>query len=330
MKHLAFLLVLAGFFLSGCSSDSIVDPPAVDPNDQLYGGAATDQQFFQMYVENDEFFRSDDLTMNDGEEPLPFDDYSLGKVTTPIRPLRWARFIRSFNREVVVDSITADSLSYLTVTKTWQGSLIIAATYSDTGRVPDTVIRKPFTTVSKKRFIFHRIASNPVIWRNWRPMAISLIAGGTTSSDAIAITELKLRFDRNGVPDSIVVTDPVNTFLRIPRPNVPQPREVPDIAGGRPVLLQVTLTSADPDTDHVALRFGFSPDGRHRHRIRLHMVSETFNGSVFTRVYERPFVMHMQQGRFAASVDAATHSTMFDDAAPVSNSFWGVPYVVTR
>jgi hypothetical protein len=333
MKKLSlYLLVLplAALLLAGCSDDGTVSPTAEDPNDQLYGAAVTDQQFFQMYVENDPYSQSDELAMNDGEEPLPMDDFELGRVTTPIRPLRWARFIRTFNRQVQLDSVTADSLSYLTVTKTWVGSLLIAATYSDTGRVPDTVIRKPFTTVSKKRFIFRRIGRNAVIWRNWRPVAVSLIAGGTESSNAINITELKLRFDRNGAPDSIVVTDPINTFLRIPRPNEIQNREVPDIAGGHPALLRVTLTSTDADTDHVALRFGFTRDGLHRRRVRLHMVSESFDGSVYTRVYERPFMMHMARGVFALGVDATTHGTMFDDAAPVSNSFWGVPYLVTR
>jgi hypothetical protein len=333
MKKLSLYLLflpLVGLSLTGCSDDSAVNPEQQDPNDQLYGAAATDQQFFQMYAENDSYSQSDELAMNDGEEPLPMDDYELGKVTTPIRPLRWARFIRNFNRQVQLDSVTADSLSYLTVTKTWVGSLLIAATYSDTGRVPDTVIRKPFTTVSKKRFIFRRIGNTAVIWRNWRPVAVSLIAGGTESSDAINITQLKLRFDRNGVPDSVIVTDPVNTFLRIPRVNDIRNTEVPDIAGGHRSLLQVTLTSTDPDTDHVALRFGFTRDGLHRHRIRLHLVSETFDGSVYTRVYERPFMMHMARGVFALGVDATTHGTMFDDAAPVSNSFWGVPYLVTR
>lgn len=332
MKKLFALLVLlplVALMVGGCSKDDGVSP-AQDPNDQLYGAAQSDQQFFEMYAQNDEYFTTDETTMNDGEQPQSLDDLSIGKLTTPIRPLRWARFIRTFNRQVVLDSVTGDSLAYLTVTKTWQGVLVIAATYSDTSTLPDTVIRKPFTSEAKKRFIFKRIANTPVRWRNWRPVAISLIDGGTTSSSAIDITQLKLLFERDGARDSIVVTDPNATFLRFRRIFDLQAREVPDIQGGHEVTMQVTVVSTDPDTDHVVLRYGFTRDGLHRRRIRLHLVSESFDGAAYTRVYQRTYTMHFRRGVFSAAVDANTHSTMFDDAAPVSTSFWSVPYVVTQ
>ncbi len=333
MKNPLFILFAAiaivGMLLTGCSKDDPVSAD-VDPNDQLYGSAQTDQQYFQMYAQNDTYFQSDDLAMNDGDQPQPLDDDQLGKVLTPIRPLRWARSIRNFTRNVALDSVTADSLAYVTVTKTWTGVLLISATYSDTAHTPDTLLQKPFTTVSKKRIIFKRIGRNPVIWRNWKPVAISLIAGGTTSSSNIALVQLKLNFPNNGTPDSIVVTDPLNTFLRFKRVFDIQTKDIPDIESGRRVRLQATVVSADPDTDHVVLRYGFSPDRLHRRRIRLFLVSETFDGSNYTRVYERAFDMHVKRGVFSAAVDATTHGTLFDDSADVASSFWGVPYMVTR
>jgi hypothetical protein len=332
MKQLAAFLVLlplAGLLIAGCSKDDGVSP-AADPNDQLYGAAQTDQQFFELFAANNEYSTTDEMTMNDGDQPQSLDDLSIGRLMTGIRPLRWARFIRTFSRQVVLDSLTRDSLAYLTVTKTWQGSLLIAATYNDTSSVPDTVIRKPFTSEARKRLIFKRIANTSVRWRNWRPVAISLIDGGTTSSAAIAITQLKLVFDRSGVPDSIVVTDPNSTFLRFHGIFDLQAREVPDIQGGHEVTTSVTVVSTDPDTDHVVLRYGFSRDGLHRRRIRLHLVSESFGGSAYTRVYQRRYVMHFVRGVFSSAVDASTHGTMFDDLAPVATSFWGVPYVVTQ
>jgi hypothetical protein len=332
MKRLFSLLILtmlAALLITGCSKDDGVSP-VQDPNDQLYGSAQTDQQFFELYAQNDEYSTSDETSMNDGDQPQALDDFSVGKVTIPIRPLRWARFIRSFNRLVTLDSVTADSLAYLTVTKTWEGVLLIAAAYDDTSSVPDTVLRKPFTGQATKRFIFKRIANTAVRWRNWRPVAISLIEGGTTSSSAIAISQVKMLFERGGVPDSITVTDPNSTFLRFRRIFDVQAGEVPDIQGGHEVTMQVTVVSTDPDTDHVVLRYGFSRDGLHRRRMRLHLVSETFDGAAYTRVYQRTYTMHFLRGVFCAAIDANTHSTMFDDAAPVANSWWGVPYVVTQ
>ncbi|MFN0157520.1 MAG: hypothetical protein ACKVRP_05540 [Bacteroidota bacterium] len=323
-------LALVGLMLTGCGKD---DPVAStdDPNDQLYGSAQTDEQFFRLYGENDEYFKADDLAMNDGDQPQSMDDDSLGKLMTPIRPLRWARHIRNFNRSMQLDSVTADSLAYVTITKTWTGVLLIAAAYSDTSTTPDTVIQKPFTTVSKKRIIFKRIGRDRVIWRNWRPVAVSLIAGGTSTSSDIALTQVKMNFfDNNGTPDSIVVTDPLNTFLRFKRVFDIQVKDVPEIESGRRVRLQVTLVSADSDTDHVVLRYGFSPDRQHRRRIRLALVSETFDGTNYVRIYERGFNMHFKRGVFSAAIDATTHGTLFDDSAAVASSFWGVPYMVTR
>lgn len=332
MKKLSVFLLalpLVSLLLAGCGKDEVVST-TTDPNDQLYGTAQTDQQFFELFAQNDDFFKNDDITMNDGETPQPLDDSGLGKVLTPVRPLRWARWIRNFTKQVTVDSVTADSLAYVTVTKTWDGVLLIAATYSDTSRVPDTLIRKPFTSQARKRIIFKRIANDRVVWRNWRPVAISLIDGGTTSSATIDITQLKLRFMREGVPDSIVVTDPTSTFLRVRRPQESPGKDVAEVDGGSRVTVQVTLVSVEPDTDHVALRFGWTREPLRRPRIRLHLVSESFDGAVYTRVYERSFFMHFYNGLFAAAVDAMTHSTLFDDTAPMATSFWGVPYRVVR
>jgi hypothetical protein len=331
MKKLValFLCVPALVLLAGCAKDDGVGP-VQDPNDQLYGGARTDMQYFDLYAQNDEYSTTDDATMNDGDQPQSVDDFELGKVTTGIRPLRWARFIRNFARNVVLDSVTTDSLAYVTVTKTWEGSILIAAAYNDTSTVPDTVIRKPFTSQATKRFIFRRIGNTAIVWRNWRRVAVSLVDGGTTSSTAISISRLALLFNRAGVPDSIVVTDPNSTFLRFPRAFGIPARELPDLVGGQEAIMRVTVVSADPDTDIVVLRYGFSSDGMHRRRIRLHFVSESFDGSVYTRVYQRRYLMHFQRGVFCAAVDAVTHGTLFDDAAPVSTAFWGIPYVVTQ
>lgn len=331
---LSFLLLVGvlGMFVAGCKTEDPVGP-VQDPEDQLYGAAQTDQQFFQLYAENSEFFRTDDITLNDGEQPEPLDDFSLGKESlTPIRPLRWGRFIRSVNRTVTVDSITVDSLAYITVTKTLQGTFIIAATYSDSSTVPDTVIRKPFTSVAKKRFIFKRVGADRIIHRNWKPVAVSLNEGGTVSSSNIDIASLKLLFERNGQADSIVVTDPLSTFLRFRQIREVGGHEIPDLVASRPVVLSVTLTSNDTAPDHVIVRYGYSLDRMHRRRIRLQMVSESFDPGtqLYTRVFARRFEMHFKRGVFSATVDAMTHGTLFEDDDPVATSFWGIPYMVTR
>src|SRR5437867_4388561 len=153
------MLGLAGLMLMGCSKDGVTSP-GTDPNDQLYGSAQNDEQFLKLYAENDEFFTSDDIAMNDGTTPETIDEDQedqVDGVMTPIRPLRWARFIRSFSRNVRIDSVTNDLMAYVTITKTWTGELLIAATYNVTSRTPDTIIAKNFQEQARKRIIFRRV-----------------------------------------------------------------------------------------------------------------------------------------------------------------------------
>ena len=67
-------------------------------------------------------------------------------------------------------------------------------------------------------------------------------------------------------------------------------------------------------------------------RFPMTMVEEVNNGGVYTRVYEttrkRPVFMHFHRGWFTMGIDAVTHETLFDDQAPYSASWWGVPYRV--
>ena len=89
--------------------------------------------------------------------------------------------------------------------------------------------------------------------------------------------------------------------------------------------------STSADTDVVALRFGF--DLFHKKRVQLALVSETKNtDNTFTRVYEisrtAPQYWHFHAGWFNLGVDAMTRGTVYDDTAPYSVSWWGIPYRV--
>jgi hypothetical protein len=91
--------------------------------------------------------------------------------------------------------------------------------------------------------------------------------------------------------------------------------------------MRATLMSASPDTDVVALRYGF--DGAHFRRNRMSLVNESNNGDgTYTRVYELRWQVHFHRGFFHAGVDAMVKGTLFDDQAPYSVSWWGIPYRV--
>jgi hypothetical protein len=63
--------------------------------------------------------------------------------------------------------------------------------------------------------------------------------------------------------------------------------------------------------------------------MRMACVSQADNGNgTFTRQFEIHWPVHFHLGFFNAGVDALTKETLFDDQAPYSVSWWGIPYRV--
>ena len=48
----------------------------------------------------------------------------------------------------------------------------------------------------------------------------------------------------------------------------------------------------------------------------------------YTRTYEKQVPVRLYPGYFHFGIDAVTHATLFDDVAPYSVAWWGVPYRV--
>jgi hypothetical protein len=169
-------------------------------------------------------------------------------------------------------------------------------------------------------------------WLNWVPVASSLVEGGTIAPhNGIEITRLVL-LPAGG--DSVVITDPERHYLRykwLRFWHAGAKGDVPELLGGQLLTLRVTVRSSSPDSDVVALRYGF--DVLQRRRVLLTLVSETMDGSDYIREYEtsrtaHPFV-HFFRGSFNLGVDAMTRATLYDDdVTKYSVSWWGIPYRV--
>ena len=125
---LPFLLLglIAVFF--GCQDEMVVDPIQTEPT--------TDQGALEKIVDEDSVLTSFDF--NYDEEGLM--DF-LGKVNTDIYPFRVGQKMRLVNRTLSID--IQDTIAYGTLTKTFEGLLLIAASYDSLGSEPDTIIKKP-------------------------------------------------------------------------------------------------------------------------------------------------------------------------------------------
>jgi hypothetical protein len=80
----------------------------------------------------------------------------------------------------------------------------------------------------------------------------------------------------------------------------------------------------------VVLRHGFGIGSAHFKRIRMVMASQSGpdGNGFYTRTYEKQVPVRIYPGSFHFGVDAVAHATLFDDTAPYSVCWWGIPFRV--
>lgn len=308
MRHAKLLIlsgmIAAGLTLIGCSKSS------TGPDQ----GSLTSDDISQLnaIIQSDQLFDSGEATLNDGEA-VSGDRESLGKTATPILPIAWGRKITGVNRSVDFERVD-DSTVVATITFTFTGQFLIAGLYS----LQDTavsLITKDFTQTTTRKARFYKNALN-----RWALRAVSAVQG-TTEGSEITITRVDVITDS----DTLTITDPTTTFMRLPHFGG---RELMQWGTSTPTTVRVTLTSASPDTDLVAIHRPWMMGSMfHPLRIRMNMVSQEQNGSVYVRVYELSWNAHIA-GRHHLFVDAITRGTLFDDTEGVSAQLWGIPFIV--
>jgi hypothetical protein len=319
-KSFALLWTIAatvGLLVVGCNKNTN------GPEEETAPAGVTDEQGAMKYAaENDEFVKNDEQTFADQDiQPTDY-GYLVGKVNAAITPLRWGRFISSVTRTYTVQIQPGDTIAVVHVHKNIVGTLKIKGI---NGAGDTVLVQKPFNDESDRNVLFKRIDRGPRFWRNWLPVATSLVEGGTVRNPQINITKLQM-ITRNG--DTITVTDPQRFFLRYRWLRyLNGDKDMAEVHGGDSVKIKVTLESSSPDTDLVALRFGFT--SQYKHRAKMFQTSQQPGGLGYIKTFERTFYVHNRPGHFHAAVDAATKATLFDDdITKYSVSWWGVPYRV--
>ena len=245
---------------------------------------------------------------------------SFAKVNTDIHPFRVGHKVRLVNKNLNVEFQGDSAIG--TLTKTYEGVLLIAAAYSDTSSQPDTIIQKPFTTTVTRKLIFVKVANTAKPLLNWKLAAISLPEGGTGSTN---INIQKVTVSISG-QDDLVIENPNEYFLSRWKKWW---RAIPVLQLNQPVKVQVEVKSAYADTDFVTLTYGADLRGSHRAKKKFELVSSTPDGNGFyTKVYEQTYTANPYRGFFHAIINAFPDQVIFNDAAPVETSMWGIPYIV--
>jgi hypothetical protein len=297
-------MIAAGLTLIGCSKSSTGPDRESLTSDEI--SQITD------IIDSDALFDSGETTLNDGGA-VSGDLQSLGKTATPVQPYAWGRKITGLSRSVDFERVN-DSTVVATITYTFTGQFLIAARYT----LQDTsvsLITKDFSQTTTRKAKFYKNALD-----RWAVREISAVQG-TTQDSELTITQVDVISDT----DTLSITDPTNTFMRLPRLGG---QELLQFGVSSPTTVRVTLTSTSPDTDLVAIhRPWMIGNAFHPLRVRMHMISQQQSGSVYVRVYELSWNAHIA-GRHHLFVDAVIRGTLFDDTAAVSAQLWGIPFIV--
>ena len=306
MKHLlALFAALSIILMVGCK-DSTIEPESTEPN--------TDKEAMQKIADEDSSVSSFEPNYNE-EDLMDF----LGKTETVIYPFRVGHRVRLVSRNFNVN-IVGDT-AWATYTKTFEGTLLIAASYDPNATEPDTVVKKPFNSVVTRNLIFIKVANTDRPFRNWKLAAISLPEGGTLSPN-IDITKLTI-FLPGG--DTLVITSPNNYYLSR---GFGWWKHLPIISKNEDVTLELELFSAYADTDFVTLTYGADKLGLHRAKRKFELISSVPSGTGYVKVYQQTYRTHQWWGFYHAIVNAFPRQVIFDDTAAVENEMWGVPYFV--
>lgn len=310
IRRLFNLLVIILFvFFIGCQ-DSVVDPEESDPS--------TDQEAFLKIADEDSSLESFDEVFN--EENLM--DFGLGKIKAEIFPFKVGHRVHLINRNLDVD-IQGDT-AYGLLTTNYEGILFISASYDSGSASPDTIIQKPFTATITRNLIFVKVANTKRPLLNWKLAAVSLPEGGVLSPN-IEIQKITVTLT-NG--ESIVVDSPNDFYLSRRIGWIWRWRDIPVVSKNDSVTVKVELFSSYEDDDFVTVTFGKNNFGGIRVKRRFEHVSSTPAAGGYTKVYEQTFRTYGHPGFFHAVVNAFPAQVIYDDATPVENSVWGIPYFV--
>lgn len=304
-RFLSIIMLAVSALFIGCK-ESVVEPETTEPT--------TDQEAMLRLADEDSSLTSFEPNYNE-EDAMSF----FGKTETEIYPFRVGHKVRLVNRNLDINVVGDTAIG--TLTNTFEGTLIIAASYNSGATSPDTIIRKPFTSVIKRKIIFVKINNTPFPYRNWRIAAVSLAEGGVLSPN-IDIQKLTA-FLPNG--DTLVINSPNSYFLSR---GLGWWRQIPIIGRNQSVTIRLEVYSTYADTDFVTLTYGADRSGLHRAKRKFVMISSVASGNGYAKIYEQTFTTHQFVGHYHAVVNAFPKQVIFDDAAAVESESWGFPYFV--
>lgn len=276
-----------------------------------------DKEYLESVIESNGLLNSDIIPLDDGDAYSS--DYvgGVSRVNECGFPLRWGRVIKKVSKSVLFDEVN-DECVIATIKRIINGELKISAPYQLSTRMRHSIISKPFVENSIRKAQFLRIGASKDPSKNWKLHVVSLVKGGTENGN-FSIGEFMMN-PQSGEKVSLVA--PMENIWPFGENNP----TVATVESETDVDVAVKLKTDELEPNMVVLRSGFR--GRWGQRTQLPLRCENKKGAQYIHTYENTIRAHARPGVFHAVVEAINRETLCDLEAPVSTSFWGVPYVV--
>ncbi len=338
-----FAALVIPALIAGCSKNNPVAP-----------APAGDQQYFQTVVSGNDNQTRDLITSDVEALDESADLYMKGEIfrkqaaaAGTIAPMKFGRRITGVTRSIISPAtMFGDTVAIVHTQTVITGEFVIRASTP----AGDTTYRKPFTETLHRDLRFERVMTKAeedddeeehdedehegddnhqgdedhhglkfgVPLFQWRLVAASIINGGTTPPGP-TIQSIQLI----SPAETLIVVNPDQYFMATKGPWKHMPK-----LKNAPVTLRVTLLSASPDTEIVALHHLLSDEGLRKKLFTL--VSQTGGGGSFTRVYELNWLARIKGLRKFGHlvVSALTHASVYDDNPQAyASTIWGIPYL---
>ena len=308
MKTTLIMMMFAGIFLTACSEDDVLN----------YDFDTVEEAILSIIAGTDSLERLDGLDDGGAVDIGSYSGGGLGKIAADtLNPIKIGRRIDSTSFERTVE-ILGDTVAIVTSTATITGDFIIIAFISLDTTVIDTFI-KPFNMEMIRKIKLRRVGTGEVRRLNWRIVGVTPVIGGTIAS-TIEFLEFAM-ISESG--DSLVITDPLNTFFNW--------RELPEFEPGDTVTVFLTLTNSSSfDAEMVLMHHG-ARSRIDKGRKRLFDDGTHSDEVADDNVYTGTFLSRATRGRMRNGfIDAIDWGTIFDPTGEVNTKVMGLSYMIRR
>ncbi len=323
-----FNLTLVFFVLTfiACEDKNLITDP--DSSPQL-------KSVLEKITYSDEALNSFIPNYNE-EQAMSLTDSKLGKT---IYPLRIGHAVKLVDRDLQIEYGADTAVGFLTLK--FEGELIIIGSFTENSRnIPDTVVKKPFTSVITRKIKYAKVDSTGDNLVDWKVIGASLPAGGTDTRNIEIIKLTLTTLDGK----SITITSPNDFFFdfgrgfalgtdstksRIRGNKVRMHDIMPFFGRKQLVTITVQIRSIYEKPDLLTLTHGaMIGNGMYRTKEKFGLKDSQFDGTYYIRTYEKTWFTHMHPGFMHAVINLLPDNTVTDTDFPVEEKTWGVPYAV--